>query len=627
MRVLLCGTAYPRRRSRQSGGHPPARGRGGGPPGRARGPQAPAPRPRAPAGRGAGGTPAGAPHRHRRLGPRAGAGRARPRRCGPRRDRRPSPRHSARCERGERAVLRPRRRHPRVHSRRRAHQRVARHRARRSPASHDGGVRGARPARVHPRRGGQPAAAQRQLHRPHAAGGPPARVGTQRRGARARGGLAVGAGPRRHGRRARGGLRLRPGRAAGPAAEPRGRPRRPRRGGRHRTRGPLAALPAAGVDSSMTVAEGTDRSRFRVAEAGEGISLDELALATRNHGMPLEALRYDVTPPGLHYVLTHYDIPAVDPGSWRLSITGAVERPIALGLAELMRRPAVTSRVLLECAGNGRAHYEPRPVSQPWLLEAVGSAEWTGTPLARLLEEAGISPAAVDVAFTAADHGVERGVEQDYARGLPLAEALRPDVLLVWAMNGAPLPPQHGAPLRLLVPGWYGMAQVKWLTGIEVLDRAFDGFQNASAYRFKVDAHDDGDPVTRIRPRALLAPPGWPDFMTRERFVHIGTVRLTGRAWSGGAPVARVEVSTDGGRSWAEAQLSPADPAHPYAWRAWNHDWTAVPGRCELLARATDADGGTQPVEQVWNRQGMANNLVQRVPVTVLAPASGTRPR
>jgi len=133
--------------------------------------------------------------------------------------------------------------------------------------------------------------------------------------------------------------------------------------------------------------------------------------------------------------------------------------------------------------------------------------------------------------------------------------------------------------------------------------------------------------VTRIRPRALLTPPGWPDFMTRERFVAAGPVRLTGRAWSGGAPVARVEVSTDGGRSWAEAQLSPADPAHPYAWRAWSHDWTAVPGRCELLARATDADGGTQPVEQVWNRQGMANNLVQRVPVTVLAPASGTRLR
>jgi DMSO/TMAO reductase YedYZ molybdopterin-dependent catalytic subunit len=355
----------------------------------------------------------------------------------------------------------------------------------------------------------------------------------------------------------------------------------------------------------------------RVAAPGEGIGLDELALATRNHGMPLEALRYDVTPPGLHYVLTHYDIPATDPASWQLGIGGAVERPLTLSLDDLARRPAVTSRVLLECAGNGRARLEPRPVSQPWLLEAVGSAEWTGTPLAPLLQEAGLSPAAVDVVFTGADHGVERGVEQDYARGLPLAEALRPDVLLVWAMNGQPLLPQHGAPLRLVVPGWYGMAQVKWLTRIEVLTEPFAGFQNATAYRLKVDADDAGEPVTRIRPRALLAPPGWPDFMTRERFVHAGVVPLSGRAWSGRAPVTGVQVSTDGGGTWDDAELAAADPSHPFAWRAWTYAWTAAPGRCELLVRAAD-EAGAQPVAPEWNRQGMANNLVQRVVVTVL---------
>ena len=365
----------------------------------------------------------------------------------------------------------------------------------------------------------------------------------------------------------------------------------------------------------MTTTE--HRGRARVAEPGEGITLDELALATRNHGMPLEALRYDVTPPGLHYVLVHYDIPAVDAGTWRLEVGGAVARPLSLSLADVMARPAVTARVLLECAGNGRARLEPRPVSQPWLLEAVGSAEWTGTPLAPLLEEAGVSAGAVDVAFTGADHGVERGVEQDYARGLPLAEALRPDALLVWGMNGQPLPPQHGAPLRLLVPGWYGMAQVKWLTRIDVLDRPFDGFQNETAYRLKVDADDPGEPVTRIRPRALMAPPGWPDFMTRERFVRPGPVVLSGRAWSGRAPLTAVEVSTDGGTTWAAADLAPADLAHPYAWRSWTYGWDAAPGATELLVRAADADG-EQPVDQVWNRQGMANNLVQKVSVTVL---------
>jgi sulfane dehydrogenase subunit SoxC len=356
----------------------------------------------------------------------------------------------------------------------------------------------------------------------------------------------------------------------------------------------------------------------RVAERDEGVGLDELALATRNHGMPLEALRYDVTPPGLHYVLTHFDIPAVDPATWRLEIGGAVERPLSLAFDDLVRRPAVTARVLLECAGNGRARYVPRPVSQPWLLEAVGMAEWTGTPLAPLLAEAGISPDAVDVAFTGADHGIERGVEQDYVRGLPLAEAQRPEALLVWAMNGAPLLPQHGAPLRLVVPGWYGMAHVKWLMRIDVLTEPFTGYQNATAYRLKVDADDPGEPVTRIRPRALLAPPGFPDFMTRERFVHAGRTLLTGRAWSGRAPVTRVEVSTDAGESWHDAALAPADPGHPFAWRSWTYEWTARPGRSELLARATDSSGERQPVEQEWNRQGMANNLVQRVPVTVL---------
>jgi DMSO/TMAO reductase YedYZ molybdopterin-dependent catalytic subunit len=271
--------------------------------------------------------------------------------------------------------------------------------------------------------------------------------------------------------------------------------------------------------------------------------------------------------------------------------------------------------VLLECAGNGRARLDPRPVSQPWLLEAVGTAEWTGTPLAPLLEEAGISPRAVDVVFTGADHGAERGVEQDYARGLPVAEAMDPATMLAWGMNGSPLPPQHGAPLRLVVPGWYGMQQVKWLTRIEVLEEPFTGFQNATAYRLKVDPDDVGEPVTRIQPRALLTPPGWPDFMTRERFVRAGSVELTGRAWSGRAPVTRVEVSTDGGATWADAELEPSD--HPFAWRAWRYAWTAEPGPAELLVRATD-ELGAQPVEQEWNRQGMANNLVQRVPVTVL---------
>ncbi|MEU9778603.1 sulfite oxidase [Streptomyces sp. NPDC047968] len=365
----------------------------------------------------------------------------------------------------------------------------------------------------------------------------------------------------------------------------------------------------------------------RLADPGEGIGPDELALAARNHAMPPEALRYDVTPPGLHYVLTHYDIPAAEEDGWELAIGGRVRRPLVLGPDELRSRPAVTLRVTLECAGNGRALLSPRPVSQPWLTGAVGTADWTGVPLRDLLREAGVLPGAVDAVFTGADHGVERGVEQDYARALPIGTALgeADEVLVAYAMNGGPLPPQHGRPLRLVVPGWYGMAHVKWLRSVTVTDTPFDGFQQAVAYRLRQGADEEGEPVTRIAPRALLVPPGFPDFMSRTRVVRPGPVPLEGRAWSGGGPVVRVEVSADGGCSWRDAELDPepADGSGRWAWRRWRFDWTAEPGRHVLGARATDARGARQPVRPPWNRGGFANNEVQRLPVLCAAVDDG----
>ena len=240
--------------------------------------------------------------------------------------------------------------------------------------------------------------------------------------------------------------------------------------------------------------------------------------------MPLESLRWDITPPGLHYLLIHYDIPAIDPTTFELVIDGLVATPLSLDLDAIRSRPQVSAVVTLECAGNGRARLLPRPVSQPWLTEAVGTARWGGTPLSDLLQEAGIAEEAVDVVFTGADHGVERGLEQDYQRALPVAEAMRGDVLLAYEMNGAPLPPQHGAPLRLIVPGWYGMAHVKWLRKITVAAEPFDGFQ-MRAYRLRDTPEEPGVPLTRIEPRALLVPPGFPDFMSRRRVVKSGPVR------------------------------------------------------------------------------------------------------
>jgi DMSO/TMAO reductase YedYZ molybdopterin-dependent catalytic subunit len=352
----------------------------------------------------------------------------------------------------------------------------------------------------------------------------------------------------------------------------------------------------------------------RVAEADEGISADELGLAARNHGMPLEALRYDLTPAGLHYLLIHYDIPFVP--SLSLSVDGSVASPMTLTLDDLRAMPSTTVRVTMECAGNGRARLSPRPVSQPWLTEAVGTAEWTGVPLASVLAMAGVSSSAVDVVFTGADHGVERGIEQDYQRSLPVAEAMRPEMLLAYAMNGAPLPPQHGFPLRLVAPGWYGMAHVKWLTRISLVDTAFEGYQQAVAYRFRTSSGDDLGPVGRIAPRALLVPPGFPDFMTRTRIVRPGSVVLSGRAWSGSAPVTSVSVSGDGGASWVPAAVD--DSPHPWAWRRFTVPWTFTPGRFVLTARAGDASGESQPVSQAWNRGGFANNAVQAIDVVCL---------
>ncbi len=364
-------------------------------------------------------------------------------------------------------------------------------------------------------------------------------------------------------------------------------------------------------------------SEERLSRVGDGSGLapagsflpEEVQLALRNRGMPLEGLRYPITPAGMHYLLVHFDIPAVEADAWRLEVGGLVARRLKLTLEEIRRRPSVTIAVTMECAGNGRALLDPRPVSQPWLVEAVSTAEWTGTPLRGLLEEAGIVDDAVEVVFTGLDRGIQGDEEQYYQRSLAVAEAMRDEVLLAYQMNGRPLEPQHGYPLRLIVPGWYGMASVKWLQGIEVVAQPFRGYQMVGSYRYSRSADDPGEPVTVIRVRALMVPPGIPDFMTRRRLVQAGEVVLGGRAWAGRLDVSRVEVSEDGGRTWREAELG--GPVSPYAWRPWTYRWLARPGEYVLCVRAQDSEGGVQPTDQDWNFHGIGNNMAQRVPVVV----------
>jgi DMSO/TMAO reductase YedYZ molybdopterin-dependent catalytic subunit len=378
----------------------------------------------------------------------------------------------------------------------------------------------------------------------------------------------------------------------------------------------MSVRPSADTIPSMTTteqpAEAWPPGPARTPTDGP-LTFEELQLAGRNRGMPLEALRYDVTPTGLHYLLVHFDIPDVDASAWRLRLDGLVDRPLELSLDDLRARPRQTLPVTLECAGNGRALLEPRPLSSPWLYEAIGTAEWTGTSLGPLLDEAGVSERAVELLFSGADRGYQGGEENDYQRSLTIPEARRPEVILAYEMNGAPLQPQHGYPVRLLVPGWYGMTSVKWLSRIEAIDRPFDGYQQTHTYRYKTDADDPGEPVSRMRVRALMTPPGLPDFFTRQRLMQAGPATLRGRAWSGRAPVARVEVAVDD--EWRDATL--AASMGDWAWRGWSCGWAATPGAHRLACRATDADGETQPLEMPWNYQGMGNNGVQTVEVAV----------
>lgn len=343
----------------------------------------------------------------------------------------------------------------------------------------------------------------------------------------------------------------------------------------------------------------------------------ELRLANRNSGILLEMLELDVTPTGSHYLLNHFDVPIIQPRQHKLRFSGAFHAPKELSLGHIEAMPQVTVPVTLECAGNGRAGVSPRAHSMPWIYEAVGASEWTGTPLKPLLAEVGLQPEAVEIAFMGADFGYDMGVGHFYGRSLIRQQLDELDVLLVYAMNGQPLLPQHGAPLRLIVPGWYGMAGVKWLDEIKALREPFDGFQQARNYHFRTSSQDDGTAVTILRVKSLMTPPGKPDWGTRQRLVEPGLLTLTGRAWSGGGvPVRKVEVLLDG--EWQTADLTASQGR--YGWTRWSCKWLATTGKHVLRCRATDADGNVQPLDPPWDVAGFGNNAAQSVHVHVAPP-------
>ena len=321
-----------------------------------------------------------------------------------------------------------------------------------------------------------------------------------------------------------------------------------------------------------------------------------------------------LTPTPLHYVRTHFGTPHLSAQDWRLALDGEVVRPYHLSYDELRALPSRSLLVTLECAGNGRSGLHPPAEGEPWQYGAVSTAEWTGVPLVTLLEAAGLTSRAREIVIEGADRGTvaTRKDAIPFARSLPLEAALHPDTLLAYAMNGEPLTAAHGFPARLIVPGWYGMAAVEWVTRIAALAAPFAGYYQTERY---IMAHPERgettrEPLTTIRVRSLIITPAAGAVLPR------GTHRLRGLAWSGEAPVTRVEVSVDGGDNWEPAEL--ASPVERYAWRRWEYTWQArVPGPATLRSRAFDDAGRAQPSEPEWNRLGYANNAIQGVPATV----------
>ncbi len=331
-----------------------------------------------------------------------------------------------------------------------------------------------------------------------------------------------------------------------------------------------------------------------------------------NAETPMELLAEPQIPTSLFYVRNHFDLPTIDAEKWRLVVEGAVNRPLRLSLSELKKLTKKSVVLTLECAGNGRKFMNPLPGGTPWVYGAVSTAQFTGVPLHLVLHQAGVRPEAVEVVFEGADQGeAEPGRVVSFARSLPLDQARHADTLLAWEMNGEPLTEDHGFPLRLVVPRWYGMASVKWLVKILVVSKPFDGYFQKERYIY-AEEHDtpNNAPVNYMRVRALIGRP------VEEALLPPGTIEVAGTAWSGFGSVTRVEVSTNNGQSWSKAELGTA--ASPYAATPWRFLWKPTKsGQYTLMARATDSAGNSQPLESVWNKFGYGNNVVQRVQVRV----------
>ncbi|WP_051670458.1 molybdopterin-dependent oxidoreductase [Bryobacter aggregatus] len=341
-----------------------------------------------------------------------------------------------------------------------------------------------------------------------------------------------------------------------------------------------------------------------------------------DYEMPLEGFLQAITPTELFYVRSHHYTPQVDLERHSLRVGGEVASPYSITLRDLKKLPRIELVGVMECAGNGRGFYTPRLPGLQWTHGGVGNARWAGVRLADVLKTANVRASTKHILFDGADVAI--GSMPKFQRSIPLKKAMDPDTMLAFEMNGKPLTPTHGFPLRLIVPGWGGDSWVKWLVGIQALDREFDGFFMKTAYRYPTKPVVPGTaidpaqmkPVESVRAKSVIAMP------RDNAVIGQGTTRIAGAAWSGEVPLAKVEVSTDGGRSWSIARLTSSNGR--WAWQTWDYSWNATPGSYRIQARATDANGYSQPTEQEWNPSGYLWNVIQTVRVEVTPMLSTT---
>ena len=330
-----------------------------------------------------------------------------------------------------------------------------------------------------------------------------------------------------------------------------------------------------------------------------------------NLEMPFETLDGFITPTKLFYVRTHFPIPKIDKNKWRLRIEGEVGKSFEINFDELIKLESRKIPATLECAGNNRSFLEPKVKGVQWSLGGVGNAEWTGVPLSILLDRAGVKSTAREIILEGADRGKPEDPksppgEMNFARSIPMKKAS--DVLLAYKMNDVDLPAENGFPVRAIVPGWYAVASVKWLQRIIVTDKIFNGYYQTLDYSFWKRRGDNAElvPLSEMQIKAEIARPSQGETVPAN-----SNVRVHGTGWTGDGEIMKVEISSDDGATWNEAKL--LGESKPNSWRLWEFNWKtpARAGKATLVARATDSNGRTQPIERDPDRGTyMINHLL-----------------